>query len=410
MRIAIISDTHFGDSDSQLVYITEDKKEAVLGEKYNTFKKVVKDEIDKCEYLILAGDILDFSIASYEKAYRCAKKFFEQIRDDKLTDKVIYIAGNHDADIWHIVQHQRHVINKIAKGELSERLERLEFRHSVAGILDDRSNNTEKCKLTLDDVTVRPDDEKKYGGMFLDGIAKGITFYFAYPNLYIVTDTESVSVTHGQYLETYWSFMGELAEKIAGNDLCIGDIEEMVELNFPLNQLACTGIGQAGKLTDNVIRPVQKDVKKVKNYLKNLENVTEKRFAKLIVRGLVRAGGDWLIAKIEKIESARYNKDFLQKNENRVRKFYNAGLSEIASINSKPPFNTPNRRLPVPGKILFGHTHLPTPWEKPDRPFSDGLSFYNTGGWVTEKSGFKGAEIFFYETNRGFWSKSIKEL
>jgi len=406
MRIAIISDTHFGDSLSRLVSVPDGQRNAVLGAKYDAFRQAVGDRLD---YLILAGDIMDFSIASYETAYKCAKKFFQQIRKDDLTDKVIYIAGNHDADIWHIVQHQRHVINKIAKGELSERLERLEFRHSVAGILDDRSGVPEKDRLTLDGVTEKKGMEKKYGGMFLDKIANGITFYFAYPNLYIVTDKESVLVTHGHYLESYWSFMGELVHKIAGNDLDIGDvdIEEMVELNFPLNQLACTGIGQAGKLTDNVIRPVQKDVKKVKNYLKNLENVTEKRFAKLIVRGLVRAGGDWLIAKIEKIESARYNKDFLQKNENRVRKFYNAGLSEIASINSKPPFNTPNRRLPVPGKILFGHTHLPTPWEKPDRPFSDGLSFYNTGGWVTEKSGFKGAEIFFYETNRGFWSKSV---
>jgi len=419
MRIAITSDTHFGDNDSQLVSIQGNK--AVTGKKYDAFRKAVK-EFGKCDYLILAGDILDFSIASYEKSYECAKFFFEKIRKDDLTNKVIYIAGNHDADIWHIVQHQRHVINKIAKNKKLPEV----FQHSVAGILDDRSGSHESKGLTLNGVRIKDKKKdkkkKKYGGMYLDKIAEGITFYFAYPNLYIVTDNESVLVTHGHYLNNYWSFMGMIAEKIASDDLGLDyiDIEKTVELNFPLNQLACTGIGQAGVLTEKIIRSVELDVRKkdfnrIKNYLNRLVNMTENRLLKLLIKGLICIGKKFLIAELGKIESARYNKSFLKDNEDRLRKFYKASLSEIRLINAKPPFNAVGCNLPIPYKIIFGHTHLPTPWKTPDKPFSDkpssdelkNLTFYNTSGWLSEGSTFKGAELFLYETDKGFRSVHI---
>lgn len=426
MRIAIISDTHFGDDHSQLAYIPAGKEEAVPGEKYNVFRQAVKDQFKKCDYLILAGDILDFSIAPYQTAYKCAKVFFEEIKKDGLTEDVIYIAGNHDADIWHTVQHQRHVIDKIAKGEEPEA-----FRHSVAGILDDRSGVPEEDRFTLDGVTAyKKGTEKKYGGMFLDGIAKGITFNdgiakgitfnFAYPNLYIVTDNESVLVTHGHYLEPYWSFMGELAEKIAGDDLNLGDIdiEEMVQLNFPLNQLACTGIGQAGKLTEKVIRRVELDVKKsqfnrIERYLNRLEKVVDDLtdfnwFKERVADFLVDKIKDELIAEIEKIRRTRGGEDFFsdEKVKEKLLKFYNASLMEINLINGKSPFN--NRRLPAPRKIIFGHTHDPVSWKNPNTPGFNFGSVHNTGGWLIENSEFKGAEMFFYETGKDFSSKLIR--
>ena len=424
MRIAIISDTHFGDDHSQMV------SKAVLNKKYyEAFRQAVRDRFEKCDYLVLAGDILDFSIASYDEAYKCADVFFKQIRKDNLTDKVIYIAGNHDADIWHIVQHQRHVINKIANHNTPE-----SFQHSVAGILDDRSDSPEKCKgLTLDGVTAK-EDEKKYGGMFLDGIADGITFYFAYPNLYIITDDESVLVTHGHYFHPYWSFMGELVQRIAyypyryyddDNDWKLKkmlrgiDIEKTVQLNFPLNQFACTGIGQAGILTDKIVRRIELDVKnrelkKVEKYLNRLEKVTENRFLQLLlipIKGLVKLMfsifRDWLIKKIDDMDP-RYNKPFFQNNSDRIKKFYEAVLEECDSINenNELPFKAANRPLPVPKKIIFGHTHNPTSWKKPVKPFSRGPCFCNTGGWLKEKNKFE-AEIFFYETGKGFSSVRV---
>jgi len=253
MHIAIISDTHFGDDKSALVM--PNGAEIILGHKYNALKEAVGTHND---YLVLAGDILDFSIAPYEKAYKYAQVFFRQAKKDSLAEEYIYLAGNHDADIWHSVQHQRSVINKLSKGALPE-----SYQHAVAGIIDDRTTVPEACRgLTLNLVTPHSQGTK-YGGMFLDNIAQDARFNFAYPNLYIVTDTDSVLVTHGQYLEPYWAILGEFATKIAADDLKLSalDIEKMVELNFPSSQLACTGIGQAGLLTETIIRPVEVAVK-----------------------------------------------------------------------------------------------------------------------------------------------------
>ncbi len=415
MKICIISDTHFGDSSCMLVTL----KNGVItkGAKYDDFKDAVGQDND---YLILAGDILDFSVSSYEEAYRYAQFFFQKIKEDNIAKEIIYLAGNHDADIWHIIQHQRAIINRLQRGLLPE-----SFDHSVAGIIDDRTGSPQKGFI-LDKVTVRNIPGKpKYAGMFLDKITSPDTFFnFAYPNLYIVTDTESVLVTHGQYLEPYWAILGEIGMKIAYDDLKVGevDIEEMVEMNFPLNQLACTGIGQAGVLT-KVVRMVEKDVKngdfsKIKKYLKRLgkeiDDMTDYSWLKeIVVDYIIKKAEEEIIKSISKIERTRYSEEFIYKEDvkERFKRFYASSLLEIGDINSRTNLN-----IPAPWRIIFGHTHQPIPWNALNPPKLDTVSsaspkrltLHNMGGWLEEGGKFCGAEIFTYETNKGFNSISIR--
>jgi predicted phosphodiesterase len=425
VRLAIISDTHFGDDDCQLVSMSAGGSPQ-LGPKYGEFKKVVGTGND---FLVLAGDILDFSIAPYEKSYRCAKLFFEQIKNDGLANEMVYLAGNHDADIWHIVQHERSVINRIARGEAPE-----PFQHSVAGIIDDRGGVPQGCKgLTLNGVTAKQGEgATKYGDMFLDSITKPATvFNFAYPNLYILTDIGTVLVTHGQYLEPYWAILKEVLAKIAYDDLKVGeddiDVEELIELNFPFNQLACTGIGQAGILTERVIRPVELDVKE--NNLKRLEKYIDRLrdviddltnfgwLKRLVVDHILGAAKDEIMSTVAAAQRTRYSETFpYDKNvRKRFSRFYAAGLMEISSINRKPPFNSPKCNLLAPDRVIFGHTHQPIAWNDPSppkfSPVSTGgptsLTLHNTGGWLAEKGRFVGAEIFLYETRKGFSSVSV---
>jgi len=99
MKFAIISDTHFGDPMGILVE-SNDNGGWEIGTQYDQFREKAGQHND---YLILLGDILDFSIAGYKKAYEAAKVFFEQIQKDKIADEIIYVTGNHDGDLWHIV-------------------------------------------------------------------------------------------------------------------------------------------------------------------------------------------------------------------------------------------------------------------------------------------------------------------
>ncbi len=419
MKIAITCDTHFGDKTCQLV--TEKAKGNVdAGDLYPTFRDAAGVGND---YLVLVGDIFDFSIASYDEAYKYGKVFFKLIQQDGVAKEIIYLPGNHDADMWHILQHQRSVINKIHRGEPP-----VPFRHSVAGIIDDRKGTPpSKAGLTLYKVTVQPGPGPKYAGMFLDEItverpksgqpASGepTFFNFAYPNLYILTEDETVLVTHGQYLEAAWAIIGELGSTIAYDDLKVGevDVEEMVEMNFPLNQLLCTGIGEAGVLKD-LARQIQfevknNDLKKIRNYLDRLEEQIDLFNGWYNpLRLFAYFGKKKLLKKIGGVGTGRNNNNFIEEILPRLERFYRSTLLEIKEINEKTKWN-----ILEPTRIIYGHTHCPRSWDNPEtisKPSSlpPGLLLSNGGGWVVENKQFCGAEVFTYDTQDGkFRSKAV---
>jgi hypothetical protein len=216
------------------------------------------------DYLVLLGDILDFSVASYADAYRQARCFFRRLAQDGLAREIIYLPGNHDFDVWHTVEHQVNVINRLVSGQLPRA-----FKRSVPAVIDDRGPGP---KFLLPDVIPhrdREEPEAHYGNLFFDDITRDasdeprgaprLTFNFAYPNLYLVTDGgESVLLTHGHYFEAFWSVAAEWTALLARDDLDLEaeamSLREVVGINLPLHQLACTGIGQARPLESRDIQ------------------------------------------------------------------------------------------------------------------------------------------------------------
>ncbi len=430
MRIAIVSDTHFGDPMCALATLDAGGR-AVLGPKYAALRDAVRaggDGRAPADYLVLLGDILDFSIASYEEAFRVAKFFFLTVQQDGLAREIIYVPGNHDFELWHTVEYETNVINRLQKGR-----DVRAFRMSVPGIVDDRSDAPSwRRGLTLFGVTPGPqsDGGREYAGLFMDaitGTGSPLPFNFAYPNLYIVTDDGAVLLTHGQYLEPYWALLGEWAPRIAGRDLQLTDpvpLRDVVGLNFPLSQLACSGIGQAGPLT-RVVRTVEHEVKagsldRIMGYLDRLHRgLDDAAGFPFYLKWLVDLGTKIVKSSIRKglggMEEARYNQEFLANTdvEQRFWKFYEASVAEIAEINLK------GYEIPPPATVIFGHTHEPTGWRAADAPRKRSprngrqtVTLYNTGGWLfgTGQSGAKefcGAQVFVYASGTGFSSTAV---
>ncbi len=317
MKLAITSDTHLGDPYCSLVeWNGNDYRE---GPKYKEFKEAAGTGND---YLILLGDILDFSVTSYENAYRAGKVFFTLIQKDKIADQIIYVPGNHDYDIWNIVENEVNIIHQIKNGRIPRK-----FRTAVPGILDDRTN-TDTPGLTLPGVGKRSDGSYTYGGLFLDHITDEPShFIFCYPNLYLATDEGTILMTHGHYLDNYWSLLSKWAPIIFGSDLKLGtkmDIQEMVGMNFPFNQLACSGVGQAGILSE-ILSEVQQQIKegkieKTRQYLDNLDdylddNVFDYRkwyqFINEAASDIASNKAKKLILdKIASVTKVRYNKEY----------------------------------------------------------------------------------------------------
>ena len=421
MKLSIISDTHFGDPACGLVQKSAEGAGYQIGPKYDEFKKNVGT---KNNYLILLGDIFDFSITSYAEAYAASQIFFSQIVADNITDEIIYVPGNHDFEFWHWVENEVNVINQIQKGNPPRR-----FHWSVPGVIDTR-NGAKNQGFYLPKVTRQAGDHP-YGGLFLDNLTKNkIPFYVAYPNVYLVTDSLSILITHGHYLELYWSLLGEIAPRILEADLDIGqflDLTELVAVNFPLNQLASSGVGQAGPLTGS-IHFIQRKVKDgdldaIKKYLNNLdENILDPHFnyrrydpRELITDKAIDIGKKKSLKLIEGLEDTRYSEEFVNDPAvlERFKTYYLASAAELEMLNDDYGYNVPSD-IPYPKHVVFGHTHRPIPWSDNHlKTRIEGMTvrLHNTGGWLFRKDDqgrqvFVGAEVFLFDKGK-VSSKSI---
>jgi len=434
LRIAMISDTHFGDPMSVMAFKNPQTQQIGLGSKYEEFRNAIHTAFNgkPLDYLVLIGDILDFSIAHYTVAYEIGKIFFQQLIKDKLLKKIgnkygqiIYIPGNHDFDLWHTIEYQVNIINRIQHKKPAHPL-----KMSVPVIIDNRDTSP-LHGLTLHNVSASQEKNvPKYGGLFLDNITEpNIVFNFGYPNLYIISNDETVIITHGQYLDFYWSFLGTWGLKILNDDLNIKNqsllnLVETVGINLPTSQLGCSSVGQAGPLTD-VILNLQHDLAehnttRIDNYLTRLRKEIQKS-CKWFIRGIINIKCKLLQNYILKLwkhsESTRYRKKFLTdpRIKERFIRFYKSTIYEIAELKNNYGID-----IPVPAKFIFGHTHQPIPWDDPlvlEIPHSEdspahSISIYNTGGWLNKMNKnkmvqFCGAEIFFFDSDTGFSSVSI---
>jgi UDP-2,3-diacylglucosamine pyrophosphatase LpxH len=386
--------------------------------------------VGEVDYLVLLGDIIDFSVASYEDAYKHAKVFFRKIQEDTLARRLIYIPGNHDFDIWHTVEYQVNIINQLKQGQLPRA-----FKRTVPGLIDDRLPKSSE-RFRLPDVPPRPEwheDDEEYGNLFLDHITRAnrtqgrkLNFSFAYPNLYLITDQgESVLLTHGHYLERYWSFAAEWVTEVARDDLELEldgelNLREMVGINLPLSHLACTGVGQAQPLT-HVMRKVQTEILTGKTdslakYIGRIESMAGKLklpwAAKVLRAFLFRFLRGHFLEYLRTMEQARYSRQFLKlpSVRNRFRNYYRTSLNEIQRLHLQ--YGTD---IPDPLNVVFGHTHQPIPWgsdELMTRVNGKVVRLSNTGGWLLrEEEGttdFVGAEVILYETGQGVRSVSIR--
>ena len=104
MKIAIISDTHFGDANCVLA----DSNSRY----YTNLLKTLSDNGSgaKYQYLIILGDVLDLAVSNYYDAINAAKPFFNGVKD--LFEEIIIIPGNHDHDLWTMLQFQEQIVNQ----------------------------------------------------------------------------------------------------------------------------------------------------------------------------------------------------------------------------------------------------------------------------------------------------------
>lgn len=405
--LAIISDTHLGDPDCALAR-RDAQGNYVLGPAYEGFKNALGGKV---KYLILLGDIFDIAVRSYEEAYRTGQAFLNKVLEDDLADHFIYVPGNHDFELWPQVEYEVNIINRLKGGKMPA-----EFKHALPAVIDTRKN-CPKPGFRLPGVTPKGTDHglPTYGGLYLDNLLPSgpATFSFAYPNLYLLSDEQSILLTHGHYFEGVWAFVSQYVRELVGGDLGDGplNMKELVALNFPINQLASSGVGQAGGFTA-LARKIQNEVRnghpqRVDRYLGNLarmvDNATTHSWLGEVAEGAVLKLlkdkiAEHANAAIKKRAPARYDAAYLTKDSagQRLRDFFDATQGEMAMLSQDFDYQIEGP-LAFPAHVIFGHTHIPISWDQGlDITLPQGRAlFHNTGGWILDDNGdWLGAEVF----------------
>jgi len=419
--VAIVSDTHFGDPLCCMCPKINGNYVFDYGY-FHRFQEALGDE--GVDYLVLSGDVFDFSVASQKDAYDAGKSFFTGLvihpktSEEKLLVKkgIIYLPGNHDYSFWSWVEHQMNIINNMTAGNPLG-----DYRYAVPCVLDLRKRQS-RYELYLAGVTRNPDGKRPYGVFFLETLTrKKIPFIVAYPNLYLVTDSGTTLVTHGQYIEDYWALISDYGPLILKDDFPAKKpftMKELVGVNVPANELASTAIGQAGCLTD-FIREFQRKMKdgkieKLKEYIKNLQGEVldpALKYRPCDLREPLTDLALWfakkrLLKAVEEYRRTRGNTKLLAsaKAQERFIRFFDACLMEIRQLNILPEYaDTP---IPKPDWVIYGHTHVPLGMDqKPDTipQYGTELLFYNTGGWLytdQTRRQIEGAVVFSFAQGR----------
>lgn len=186
---------------------------------------------------------------------------------------------------------------------------------------------------------------------------------------------------------------------------------------FPVNQLACSGVGQAGPLTD-LVRRVQRQVKDgdleaVERYLDNFDDqiydiamdygfYDPREWATDVLASRIKK---LVLAKLRGYRATRYRDEFASDPVvvERFERFYVASLDELKALGRQPAYEPPHP-IPPPTRVIFGHTHCPVPWaDMKTKTRVEGKTVYlhSTGGWLERKGAdgapeFVGAEVFRY--------------
>ena len=405
-RVVVLTDLHLGSDDCILSKEAAERDERTYEEQVAHFLiDPVRDHLAQTghgsravDYLVLDGDVLDFAIQSYEKAFSAGRRFFQALAKARppLFREIVYIPGNHDHNVWEMVQHEVCVTRRIARGDLPR-----PYPHVQPGVLTVSDSGAD---LELPGVSAGSDRQgPRYGDIFLRGLygpsGPQIPINVAYPNLLIQATGQGgrpIMVTHGHFFCLPWIVMTEVFPKTLGVE-CTLTLRELEEINAPLTKFGWTSLGQAGKLTDvadgvwNGIR--SGDTSETAKVLDELGCYLDEKVFKggkwspkeWLSDGAIKLVKSWLLRSLAGVNVGmqRFDSEFLRKDESKgfIRSY--CRLSK-AAYSGLPGLGEAD----LPGHVVFGHTHVLIPPDDPDATIEvDGerVCMPNPGGWLGTK-------------------------
>lgn len=382
-----LSDLHFGYKGSVLTAVKDGKTDInrtspVLVSLVECLKSVLRDHDGEGNpVLVLAGDVLELSLATTNTAASVFAQFLNLLFDDPklpLDRSVVYLPGNHDHHLWELAREQQY-----------------------AKYLEEEST-----KLPLTNVPWhvthlfpwKPElgvNNRNVGNLLLDTIAEKCTispkvnFLTMYPNFGVLSKDKSrcTVIHHGHFTESIYHLMSELRrivfpERDHPDQIWDVEAENYAWIEFLWGTLGrSAGVGDDVGLVYDMLQTPAGQSRLIKRLARNIPTGFNHGFwARIVETPLIYLVLRQLVKRFEKMERNVLGGPISLDTRKRIDQYIGVYVKGQLERECGP-------QMPDQLTFVFGHTHKPFEQlltvSRVDRP----VHIYNTGGWVVDTAG-----------------------
>lgn len=343
--VVAISDLHLGEESSAANPLLREAVPSILKDrvefqnppvnttplKLNKLLHGIAREAGGISDLVLLGDIVDLSLASYRNCALQAREFFRQLLWGVLPGALVWVPGNHDHHLWVQVCEEEYIEAPLREGSLPGEFARITGPGKGTGAMN-RHNRGVQFLLGLLPPHIRE------------------RFWLAYPNYVTACGGENLLFHHGHFFDQRVSWIGTTLVEAQ-------NLSELEVFNAPYLDFIYYGSGQSGRLSEQ-IENIYEEIRWAYERLGKVLDVIslEKLFKWLL--GRFKNGGD-RGAELDKKMAGRIARylGYIQRERETAPALYPAEFS-----------------------LVFGHTHRPLAGGRVEN-----YPVYNTGGWTVDE-------------------------
>ncbi|MCS6953010.1 MAG: metallophosphoesterase [Bryobacteraceae bacterium] len=386
IRWVCLSDLHLGEEDSLLTHVNErgevepDGVSPVLLRLAECVHELIaaNDSSAPRPDLILNGDILELALAHEHVAAEGFMQFLRAVAPDPKTFReIIYLPGNHDHHLWETAREAQY-LNYVRRQEPQARLK--------------EPWHTTKVFMDLQGVD-------RLSSEFLTTLARRwpqfteTEILIAYPN-YGVRDpnwNRAVVFHHGHFIEPLYHFMSTVTSFVFPDRALPKTVYALEQENFAWIDFFWSAMGRQGKAGEAVeqIYEATGDETELQKLADELARSLAQHYDAL--RRVPECTERWLWQKA--LRELLVRKVTGQQERQRTAQL-EANYPLSASARRKLAWYVEELllqqmceevgRTPRALTFVFGHTHKPFQRLQPSVRFPDGVSLFNTGGWVVD--------------------------
>ncbi len=390
IRYVCLSDMHLGAETSLLTNLKIASDELDPSEPSPVLKQLVvclrwliqmNEDKSVKPTLILNGDILEFALATDNKAAMCFERFVDLIMPpggEKLFERIIYNPGNHDHHLWETARETQYVEflgsaqPQVAWGsvdipppwhttrlfEFPDRLLRSYFLTSLIQRRPDLKESKQIIETAYPNFGIKSDDGEKL-----------IIFH------------------HGHFTEDMYLLISNLKMMLFPNSKMPVEVWEWEEENFAWIDFFWSTLGRSGEAGVGVDRIYEKlqDDKQLKVIIENLAAGLAEKFdiplaPESLEKKLIEAALGVLVDRVRSLERNKPD-EFSRESQKGLWRYMDGPL--IRQIKRELKIKD-TEKLNSRVIFVFGHTHKPFERDMNFDSYPGWVPVYNTGGWVVD--------------------------